>query len=256
MRKVALLALNSWQENLRNRFYMLALVFCLVLLYVSLIFGLLAVDQELRVLQDFGLALTELMGLAGALYGATTAILREMETKTIYLILTRPVRRGEYLLGRFAGLMLSVLASMSLMAFFHLVLLFYKGWHWEAYYLWAFLGAFLKVLITASLALFLALASSSVLTAGSLAAILWTLGHFLPEIRRLISEGAPAVAILPLTVAAYVLPDLQLFNVRDRIPTGTLQWAEAPLYVWFGYAALYSAVWLVLSRHWLRKKEL
>ena len=148
-----------------------------------------------------------------------------------------------------------MLASMSLMAFFHLVLLFYKGWHWEAYYLWAFLGAFLKVLITASLALF---SVGVLLRADGRFARGHPLdpGAFPSRDPALDLRGAPAVAILPLTVAAYVLPDLQLFNVRDRIPTGTLQWAEAPFYVGFGYAALYSAVWLVLSRHWLRKKEL
>lgn len=255
MKMILILALNSWQENLKSRFYLLSVAFGVVFLYISLLLGLLAVDQELRVLLDFGLGFIELLGLAGALYGATTVILREMETKTIYLILTRPVGRGQYLLGRFAGLMISVLVSMFLMSCVHLSILFWKGWAWSPAYLAAFLGAYLKVLVTAALATFLALFSSSVLTALGLAAILWTLGHFLPEIRYMIAWGPPRPAILPLTALSYVLPDLQLYNYRDRLAATSIAPKEFPLVAWLVYAAAYTAVWLALSRLLLRKKE-
>ncbi len=248
MRNALLLAANSWRENLRTRFFLLSALFAGVMLYVSLLFGLLAVDQELRVLLDFGLAFIELVGLAGALYGATTMVLRELETKTIYLVLTRPVTRGQYLAGRFAGLMLSTAVSLALMCALHLAILFWKGWLWQGTYALAMLGAYLKILITASLAFFLALFSSSVLTAGVFAAVLWTLGHFLPEIRHLIREGAPPAAMLPLTLLSKVVPDLQLFNLRDRLGT-------APVALWLAYAAAYSLVWLGLSRLLMRRKE-
>src|SRR5262245_11815625 len=120
--RAMILALNSLQENLHGRFFLLTAVFGLTTLYLSLLLGLLAADQEVRLILDFGLALIELLGLAGAVYAACTVILREMETKTIYLILTRPVARGEYLLGRFLGIVLSAAASMSLMAVVHLAI--------------------------------------------------------------------------------------------------------------------------------------
>lgn len=255
MRNVAILALTGWRENLRSRFYLLSLAFAGIFLYMSLIFGVLAVEQELRVLVDFGLGFIELMGLAGALYGATTIVLREMETKTIYLVLTRPVGRGEYLLGRFLGLMLSVLAAMALMSAFHLVILWAKGWRGPEPYALAFLGAYLKVLVTAALATFLAIFSSSVLTAGVIACVLWTLGHFLPEIKFLIGHGAPRLAALPLTVLSYVVPDLQLFNLRDRAVAASLAAPEAGLAWWLGYAVFYGGVWLALAWGLLRRKE-
>ncbi|MBI3554458.1 MAG: ABC transporter permease [Elusimicrobia bacterium] len=248
MRKAAILAWNSWQENLRGRYFTLAFFFGLVVLYMSVILGVLAADQEVRVLLDFGLGFIELMGLAGALYGATTTILREMETKTIYLILSRPVTRGEYLVGRFAGTMLSVLVSMLAMAAMHLALLFFKGWSWQAWYFWAFLGAFLKVFVTAALATFLAIFSSSVLTALTISAILWTLGHFVGEIRFMSAWGSSKAASVPLTAAAYLMPNLELLNARDRL-------SAPPLGLWLGYCAAYAAVWLALARQLLRRKE-
>lgn len=249
------LAANSWQECLRSRFHVLSLIFAIVLISVSLLFGLLAVDQELRVLVDFGLGFIELIGVAGGVFAAATTILHEMETKTIYLILTRPVSRTQYLLGRFCGILLSVLAAVLLMASFHLIILFAKGWSWQGFYFRTLAGIYLKILITSALALFVALFSSSVLTALVITAILWTLGHFLPEIRHLIEEGAPHAAILPLKSLSYILPDLQLFNLRDRLTMTSLAGPEAPFWVWILYSAGYASTWLWLSRRLICRKE-
>ncbi|MDD5655842.1 MAG: ABC transporter permease [Elusimicrobia bacterium] len=256
MRRVLALAANAWRENLRSRFFLLTLAFAGIFLYLSFILGALAVEQQARVLLDFGLAFIELMGLAGAIYGATTMVLRELETKTIYLILSRPVGRGEYLLGRFLGLMLSVLVSMALMAAVHLIMLRLKGWSGADAYAMAWLGGFLKVLVTASLTLFLAVFSSSALTAGVIACALWSLGHFLPELRFLVSHGAPRAAVAPLTFLSWVVPDLQLLNFRDRLQTVPGSGPEAGAAVWLGYCALYCAVWLALAWGLLRRKEL
>ena len=254
MKNVWILATNSWRENLRSRYYLMTAVFGVVLIYVSLLLGVLAADQEIRVLLDFGLGAIELMGLVAAVYGACTIILREMETKTIYLILTRPVGRGEYLMGRFLGLMLSVAVSIALMACVHLSILFLKGWTWTSVYVLALFGTCLKVLICAALALFVALFSTSVPTALIIAGILWSLGHFLPEIRHLIA-ASPSRAMTPLKVLSYIIPDLGLYNARDRISRLPLSPGEAPLWAWLGYAALYAGGWLALARLWLRKKE-
>lgn len=249
LRTAGIVAWNTFQDNLRSRYYLLCLVFGAVVLYVSLLLGLLAADQEARVVLDFGLSLIELLGLAAAVYGAATIVLREMETKTIYLILTRPVSRAQYLLGRFAGLMMSTGAVMLAMAALHLPILFWKGWHWSWLYPAAVAGSFLKLLVTAALTLFLALASSSILTALVITMILWTLGHFLPEIRFMIRWNSQGSISVPLTALSYVVPDLQLLNLRDvwEKPLS----AARPL----AYAAAYAGAWLSLAALRLRRKE-
>jgi ABC-type transport system involved in multi-copper enzyme maturation permease subunit len=250
-RTIGIVAWNTFQDNLRSRYYLLCLVFGGVVLYVSLLLGLLAADQEVRVVLDFGLSLIELLGLAAAVYGAATIVLREMETKTIYLILTRPVSRSQYLVGRFAGLMLSTAAVMAAMAALHLPILFWKGWAWSWLYPASIAGSFLKLLITAALTMFLALASSSILTALVITMILWTLGHFLPEIRFMIrwNAGAQGAISVPLTALSYVVPDLQLLNLRDmwERPAGMVR----PV----AYALAYAGVWVALAAARLRRKE-
>lgn len=255
MRTVWALAVNSWQESQRGRFWQLTAVFAAVTLFLSLILGLMAADQELRALEDFGLSLIELLTLAGAVHAAATVILREMETKTIYLILSRPVTRGQYLLGRFAGLMASAGLSMGLMAAAHLAILLLKGWTWHSGYAWALFGAWLKVLITTALTAFLAVFSTSTLTALVIAGILWALGHFLPEIRFMIRWGSETWSRAPLQLLSYAIPDLQLYNLRDRLTPLPGAAPEAALWKWLGYAAAYAGCWLLAAARLLKKKE-
>ncbi len=253
MRNVWILAKNTWQENVRGKFFALSIVFAVVVLYVSVLLGALAADQEPRVLFDFGLSFIELMGLAGALYGSTTVILRELETKTIYMILTRPVSRGQYLAGRFLGLAMSAAAAMAAMAAFHLLVLFFKGWRWDSFYLLALAGAYFKVLITAALAVALTVFSTSALTALSITLILWTLGHFLPELRYMIAWGPSQWAIVPLRALSFVIPDLQLLNYRDQLMADAYQ--RPPLWLAALYAPVYAGIWLAVARALLKRKE-
>ncbi|MBI5201213.1 MAG: hypothetical protein HY925_06475, partial [Elusimicrobia bacterium] len=127
MNRVAILAWSGLHEQLRNRSYQVAMAFAGVMLYLSILLGMLAVEQEIRALLDFGLGFIELMALASAIFGAATGILRDMETKSIYLILTRPVSRLEYLLGRYFGTVLSLAAAVGLMASAHVLLLLARG---------------------------------------------------------------------------------------------------------------------------------
>lgn len=255
MRAIWALALNSWQENQRGRFWQLTVVFTTVTVFLSLVLSLMAADQQLRALEDFGLSLIELLALAGAVHAAATAILRELEMKTIYLILTRPVTRGQYLLGRFAGLMASVASSMALMAAAHLAILLAQGGGLTAAYAWALLGAWLKVLIMAALTLFLAVFASSTLTALVIAGVLWSLGHFLPEIRFMIRWGSASWSALPLNALSYVIPDLQLYNLRDRLSPLAGMSPEAALWKWLGYTVAYAGCWLFAATRLLKTKE-
>lgn len=249
LRRLGIVAWNTFQDNLRSRYYLLCFVFGAIILFVSLLLGLLAADQEVRVLLDFGLSLIEILGLAAAAYGAATTVLREIETKTIYLILTRPISRGQYLLGRFLGLMLSVAAAMAAMAAIHVSILFLKGWAWSSLYPAAILGSLFKLVAIAALTLFLSLASSSILTALVIAMILWTLGHFLPEIRFMIRWTSQGSILAPLTALSYVIPDLQLLNLRDRL-SGCAAFGRA-----LAYASCYASVWLALAVARLKRKE-
>lgn len=248
MRKIGVLAFNSFWENIGNRVFILVLVFGGILIYFSLILGALAVDQEIRVLMDVGLGLIEMIVLAATLYASATLFLREIQTKTIYLILARPLTRFEYLIGRFLGLLLSSLLAILMMAAIHIFLLLTKGWHWHASYLVDLCGIFLKIMIAMALAVFFALISTSAIAAILFSGSLWALGHFIPEMRFMAFQSG-ARSSLFLNVIIRLIPNFQMINWQDYLPNPALIGGGVL------YAFSYSAACLLMSWAVLRKKE-
>ncbi|MBI4056348.1 MAG: ABC transporter permease [Elusimicrobia bacterium] len=248
------LARNVFKEQIRIRAFQLILIFGGGALYAALLLGALAVDQEIRVLLDFGLGFMELMALIVAIFGAATSILKEIELKTIYLILSRPVTRTEYLLGRYLGLILTVFLSMLAMSLLHLSILFLKGWPWNPLYPLLVLLSYLKICVIAALGTLLAMLSTSILSAISLTFIFWTLGHFLTEVRFLIqkSQGIVVWFLKPLS---FLIPNLQIFNLRDRWEAISQMTPLSTLNLSLSYTLLYSSACLFLAQWLLRRKE-
>ncbi|MFA6028877.1 MAG: ABC transporter permease subunit [Elusimicrobiota bacterium] len=248
MNDFLLLARHSFREQLRSRFFLVTLIFGGLLVYMSLLLGVLAADQELRVLLDFGLAAIELLTTAAVAFAAASALLREMETKTLYLILSRPVPRTAYIAGGWAGLVASAFCAVLLMGGLHVALMTSKGWHWENAYAVALLGILLKTSLTASLASLLSLVSTSTVSGLLMTAVAWTLGHFTSEMRGLLARDALRAKTMGALV--YLVPDLERLNFRDR-----LGGAPEPLFWACLYAALYSAVCLGLTTALFRRRE-
>ena len=253
MKAVLILARNAWRELWRARFVTLVALFGGVLVYMSLLLGALAGDIEIRALMDMGLAVIELMTCGAVAYCAATGLIQEIEQKTLYLILSRPVPRAAFLAGRYLGAVAAAGTAAAAMLAAQAVLLAAKGAPpgWELPL--AFWGILLKLVLTGAAATLLALISTSVLSAMTMTAVIWVLGHFVHEIRFMAERGAgPATALL--VPIAYVLPNFALLDYRDRLHVPGAALGE-PLLWGFLYALLYSAVCLGLTAALFRRKE-
>lgn len=249
---LATLSFHVLQEQWKNRFFQLILIFAGVMLYSALLLGAMAVEQELRVLTDFGLGLIELVGLAAVIFGCATTVLKDIESKTIYLVLSRPVPRHAYLLGMLFGLFISVGLAMACMGLLHSGLLYLRGFSPPQFYLKILFLSWLKTVLIGCLAQTVSLFSTSVLSSVVITGIFWTLGHFLSETRFLLEHARPAASVI-LTPLLYAVPDLQLYNLKDRwdLASGLMPgWTAVTEYTFFySGACVLAAVWL------FRKKE-
>jgi ABC-type transport system involved in multi-copper enzyme maturation permease subunit len=247
------IARTTFVQQFRNRLYLVVILFGVLMLASSLLFGAMAADQEIRVILDLGLSATELFGLATAVFGAVTLVLEEMESRTIYLILTRPLPRPIYIVGRFVGLLLAVWASMAGMELLHVALLKLKGWEMEPRFLAVFPLMALKVMVATALALLCSLSFTSSASALVFTAFFWVLGHFGPELRFLAEKAGSAAAQISVKVVLFLLPNLQVLNARDlfEIPGFPMaQLAHGAL-----YALLYTGAAVALSTALFSRKE-
>ena len=245
------IARYSLRENYKNRFFGLFIIFAGVLIYTSLLAGVMAVDEEVRVITDLGLALMELITLAYTLLAAATAITSEIKTKTIYLVFSRPVPRQAYLAGKAAGLYAASAFMLGMMALIHLSLIYFRGFVLPPFYLQAVFFIWCKLLVITSAALFISLFATSTVSTVAISGILWTLGHFTSEAKFLVTRSSGAAAPV-LKAAAYAIPNFQLFNLRDL-------GAGAPAGASPGFLAGYLLLWLIVpylfSYLLLRNKE-
>ncbi len=252
MRSILAIARYTFLQQFRNRLYLVVVLFGLLMVAASLLFGALAGDQEVRVILDLGLVTAEIFGLATAVFGAVTLVIEEMESKTIYLILTRPLPRPFYVLGRFPGLLLAVGASMLVMELLHFSLLFLKGWKPEPAVFAALPMMGLKVMVMTALSLLCSLAFTSAPTASVFSILFWVLGHFREEIRYLAEKSGHGAKILADILCGF-LPNLSLLNARDVIELPGF--AMAPLLHGAAYAFFYTFACLALSSALFSKKE-
>jgi ABC-type transport system involved in multi-copper enzyme maturation permease subunit len=189
------------------------------------------------------------MTLVATLYASATLFLREIETKTIYLILTRPLTRRDYLLGRVLGLILSTFFAILMMSILHVAILLTQGWHWDNSYPLALLGILLKMLIASALAVFFALSSTSAMAAILFSGALWAMGHFAPEMRFMALHSRSGASAALLNAVSYIIPNFQILNWRDHLTTPALVWKG------IAYSLSYSVACLSMSWIILRKKE-
>lgn len=234
---------NTLREAGRNRlFYGLLGAAALMLVFSVLLSDLALLDQKARLVQDFGLFIIPLLDAASAVLLGALLLYKEIDRKTLYAILPKPIRRSEFLLGKLLGLC-SLLALQELaLALCWFGVLKLRGGELTLPILWALLLSYIEVVFVTSVALFFSALSrpvlSGVLTVGVflIGRVSYVLADLLGAQKSVFSE-VPAMNALGRALLA-VVPDLSTFNVSDEVLLG---WDVPLSYV--GSATLYGLSW-------------
>ncbi len=242
---VLLIAHNTFREAVRDRVLAGILIAGLVLLGLTRVGSALAMGEDLRLTIDMGLTVISLLGVLVILMVGASLVAKEIERRTVFNLLSRPLPRPVYLIGKWAGLsgalaVVSVVLGASLAGI--VSLLGHPGY--VPAIAQATTLAILELALLTSLAVLFSALSTPVLSA------LYTLGFFLAgqwvDDLRTFAANLPAGLRELLRVLADVLPNLPLFNMRSLAaagePTSALHLGLAA-----GYALLYSGCVLALA---------
>jgi len=243
----------TFKEHVRHKAWLSSALFGLVLLAGSLVVSALAQDERARLMLDLGLAAIEAISLIGVVFLTVNLILQEVESRAIYLILTHPVKRSDYLLGRFLGTLSAVAVSMAGMAVMHAVLLGLYGGAAPGRYLAALACVLGKTAVMGALSLLLSLALTSEAAAMAFAVFLWLLGHFSSEMRFLADRSGSSLLNTTIVAFSHAAPDFARFNYRDfwHQPAPPAEWL-----MWTAiYVFAYTGACLALSVQLFEQKE-
>src|SRR3989442_6273224 len=125
--RINAIALNTFREAIRHRLAYLLLVFAGVMTSFAQILSFLAVGSEEKIIKDFGLASIDLFGVLTAVFIGIGLVSREIERRTVYTLLAKPLHRFEFILGKYAGLAITLLVNTAVMTLWFFLVLLIKG---------------------------------------------------------------------------------------------------------------------------------
>jgi ABC-type transport system involved in multi-copper enzyme maturation permease subunit len=246
--RVATIAFHTFKESVREKVLYNLVAFALLLIGAAILFGSISVGVEQIILITLGLTSISVFGLLIAIFIGIDLVSKEIEHRTIYNILSKPVSRPEFILGKYLGLLLTVFVNTAIMTVGFYAALFYQK---RALLLddLRFLGAvyfiLLELAIVVGIAVVFSCVSTPVLSAVYTFCIC-VIGNFSANLRAFGQETQSALLGSVSDVLYYLLPNFGNFNVISQVAHAE----KIPGYLWLGnslYALLYIAVLLAMA---------
>ena len=256
MRAISWVAVNVFKESVRDRVPYNLVLFAVLLISSSYLIGQLTAGQDVKIITDLGLAATAVFGLFIAVFIGIGLVSKEVERRSIYALLSKPISRPQFVLGKYAGLALTLAVNVAVMTIATYAVLGYMTWietpefkaGWDApgvdpRMLKATLLIFMELLLVTAIALFFSTFSSPILSAAFTFG-LYIAGHFNADLKNFdkIVDSKPAIWLA--RAVYHVLPDLSAFDVKTEVVHG-LPVAAGYLFTTIAYGATYVAALLL-----------
>ena len=258
MKAAAAISINVFRESVRDKVLYNLVLFAVLLISASYLIGQLTAGQDLKIIKDLALSATGVFGLFIAVFIGIGLVAKEVERRSIDTILSKPVRRYELVLGKYAGLVLTLAINVAIMVVAMYAVLGYMAWieteefkqSWEApamdpAMLKAVFLIFVQLMLVTAIAVFFSTFSSPTLSA-VLTFGLYVVGHFNADLRNFqdVVDSVPAVYLA--RVLYYLLPNLAPFDVKAAVVHAQPVTFEY-MALTTGYGLLYIAALLVLA---------
>ena len=254
MGRIAAIATHTFKEAVRDRILVLFVMFAFAMMAASTLLSWLTVGSELKIVTDLGLGALALFGTMIAIFIGITLVHKEVEKKTIYAVLAKPVARWEFLVGKYCGLMLTLAIVTGLMAIFYLALVWWKAGAFPAHLLAAVLLTYMELSIITAVAILFSTFTTPMLAAVFTVAI-YVVGHLTWGLTNFVEVAPGAATQYLVTFLYYALPDLETFNVCSRVVHG-LPVSRVYVLDAVGYAMAYSAGMLAIAVIVFRRRDL
>jgi ABC-type transport system involved in multi-copper enzyme maturation permease subunit len=264
------LAFITFKEGIRNRAIYGISLFALLLLAANLLISGMMMRSAGKTAVDMALSTVSLSGLLLVLFVGINLIAKDLDRRTIYMVLARPISRSRYIVGKFLGMVLLILATVAILAVFAALSIllvkfaypdYFDRFSWPPVVLAVALTALMLVMLSAISFLFASFASTSFITL-ALTIITYIIGQSISEVKALveapgtISPGyePSGITVAIVRTAYYLFPNLSFFDVKLQaahglaIPPVTIMWTVA-------YGIIYTSIIILFAALIFRRKE-
>lgn len=252
MHAIIVIAKNTFKETMRDRILYVILSFALLFIIFTIFLGSISLGEDIRIIKSLGLAGIYLFGMIITIFLGASLLYKEMQQRTLYFVLSKPVSRTEIIVGKFFGLFSSVAFSTLLMT---LVYLGVMGFHIRTFDTSSLLAIFLQILeMGIFVALVICFSTFSAPLASTMYAVMTLyIGHSLNLLFEATRKSSWLIAHI-IQFLYYIFPNLEKFNIRDHViyqtPVPFLS-----VIITVSYALLYIFFLLYLAVLLFRRRE-
>ena len=232
MRAIAVVAGGVFRDSIRERLAYALVFFAVLLIAASFLLAQLTAGQDVKIIKDLGLAASLAIGLCIAIFFGISLVTREVERRSIYSLLSKPITRTQFVLGKYFGLVFTLVINLAIMAIAFYTVLAYLDWltpaatktAWEAPALdprmmQAFALIAVELMLITAVAMFFSTFSSPVLSAALTFGVL-LIGHLGDELKNLDLTVDSVIVPMLGRAAYYVLPDLARLDIKSAVVHG------------------------------------
>jgi ABC-type transport system involved in multi-copper enzyme maturation permease subunit len=258
VRAISCIAVNVFRESVRDRVPYNLVLFAVLLIGSSYLLAQLTAGQDVKIIKDLGLAATSVFGLFIAVFIGIGLVSKEVERRSIYSLLSKPISRPQLIAGKYAGLVLTLAVNVGVMTLAMYLVLGYLTWiesaefkaSWEApgtdpALLKAMLLIFVELMLVTAIALFFSTFSSPILSA-AMTFGLYVAGNFNADLRNFEQVVDSRAAAWLARGLYHVLPDLSSFDIKTQVVHG-LPVSAGYVAGSVAYGALYIAALLLAA---------
>jgi ABC-type transport system involved in multi-copper enzyme maturation permease subunit len=243
--RICTIARMTFRETVRDKVLYSIVAFALAMIGSSAVLVTLSVGGEGRIAKDLGLSCITLFGLFISVFIGVSLVSREIDRRTIFPLLARPVSRDAFLIGKFLGLALTLAVNLGIMACGLMALTWALEGAWTPGILLAVGFTFLELSILTAVAILFSTFSTPLLSA-IYTLLVFVAGRLSADMLEFVSRfGGGSLKYLGVALY-YVLPNLSRFNLNGPVLDG-LPLSGGHLVGTALYAALYAAAVLCLS---------
>ena len=254
MTRVIAIARNTFRESVRDKVLYVLLFFAAVTIVGSKALGWISIGQDIKIVKDITLASSSVFGALIAIFVGASLIYKEVEKRTLYTILARPMDRWEFVIGKYLGLMALLAVAVGVMTGVSALYILLLGGKVDAVYLLAALLIYFKLMVVTALALVTSALSSPILGA-IIVFCFYVFGHATGVFLDLPPQFDGTVAKEALKVIYYVVPNLANFDIRaeaaNEVPVNPGYVAYVIL-----YGLSYTGILLVLATRAFDRKDI
>ena len=251
--RIIAIAQNTFRESIRDKILYVLLFFAAVTIFGSKALGWISIGQDIKIVKDIALGATSIFGILIAIFVGTSLIYKEIDKRTLYTILSQPMHRYEFILGKYLGLIALLALVTVVMGAVSAVYILLLGGTLHTTFFLAILLIYAKLILITAFAVLMSSMTSPILGAIIVFSVA-VFGHATEVFRDLPPQfdGTSAKAILEAVY--YIVPNLSNFDLAREAANGIAVSGAYVIWVLI-YGLMYTTMLLLLASLAFEEKD-